>query len=257
MRGLPGPLATATLYVSRCHPHTAAVTVCRSMIGIQSALASEIDLIRERMTNARLESTGGAPFAVGGIGGTMVVAVAGGVGKVRAAACAQTLIDVYRVESMIICGIAGRLNPQLKIGDIVVSREVAECGGVPATASMSPDTSRLTPDDALVQVAEEACAETVGQNGFVTGTILTCARPVFGRKTRKRLRQVYLADCVEMESAAAARVCAENNVPFVVVRAISDRAGLLALLELRKNLRESSRRVQEVVLKLLSLLNPP
>ncbi len=255
MCGLPGALATATLYVSRCHPNTATLTVCRSMIGIQSALESEIEIIREWMTYTRLEPTGGAPFAVGGIGGTMVVAVAGGVGKARAAACAQTLVDVHRVESIIMCGVAGGLSPTLKIGDIVISRQVVEYRG--DTRNMDADEISLVPDDALVYLAKQACAETVRENRCVTGTILTCDRPILSRRARRQAGQLYRADCVEMEGAAVARVCAEHNVPFVVIRAISDRAGLLALLELKRNLRTSSRRVQQVVLKLLSLLKPP
>jgi len=208
------------------------------------------------MTNGRLDSSGAVQFAVGDIGGSTVVAVAGGVGKARASACAQTLLDVHRVESIIMCGTAGRLNPTLKIGDIVISRRVVECGNAPSTGSTSPDESRPTPDGVLVLAAKQACVETVGEDRFVTGTILTCGRPVLSRNIRKRLRQAYAADCVDMEGVAVGRVCAANNVPFVVVRAISDRAGLLALLEFRQNLRTSSRRAQEVVLKLLSLLKP-
>jgi len=257
MRGLPGALATVTLYIPGDYTNAAAVTVRTLMIGIQSALASEIDIIRERMTNTKVESAGGVRFAVGDIGGSAVVAVAGGVGKARASACAQSLIDTYRVESIIMCGVAGCLNPTLKIGDIVISRQVVEYGGISGTASTSPHEPGLTPDAALVQTAKEACAKTVGENCFVTGTILTCDRPVLSRKRRRQIGQLYTADCVEMEGAAVARVCVTNHVPFVVVRAISDRAGPLGLLELRRNLRTSSRRAQEVVLKLLSILRRP
>ena len=227
------------------------------MIGIQSALESEIELIRKRMANIRVETAGGTQFAVGAIGGGMVVAVAGGVGKVRAAACAQALVDVYRVESMIMCGVAGCLNPTLKIGDIVISRRVVEYAGGLATSGTSPEESGLEADDALVQLAVEACNETVGENRFVTGTILSCDAPVLRRRTRRLLRNVYAADCVEMEGIAVARVCVESDVPFVVVRAISDHAGSLALLELTRNTRASAVRVQKVVLKLLSLLESP
>ena len=217
------------------------------MIGIQSALKVEIELIRERMTGTRMECGGGLEFAVGNIGGTQLVTAAGGVGTARAATCAQALIDLYHVESIIFCGVAGRLNSRLKVGDIIISREVLQCDhGVHG--------NRIQADETLVRVTQEACANTVGDTSYVTGTVLTFDRAVLTRKKRTQLLKAYGADCVEMEGAAVGGVCAANDVPFVVLRAISDRAGFLALLELRRNLRASSRRVQEVVLELLSLL---
>lgn len=217
------------------------------MIGIQSALEIEIERVREHMTGTRAERRGGMEFAVGGIGSGKVVAVAGGVGTARAASCAQALIDLYHVESIILCGVAGRVNPRLKVGEILISRDAVQCGcGVHA--------SRIRADENLVRLAQEACAKTAGTASYVTGTVLTVERAVLARKRRIRLLQEYAADCVEMEGAAVGAVCARNSVPFVVLRAISDRAGPLALFELRKNLRSGSRRVQEVVLELLSLL---
>lgn len=227
------------------------------MIGIQSALDIEIGLIRERLCDTGIRHSGGVEYATGTIGQNEIVLVAGGIGKRRAASCAQTLIDLFHVESIIFCGVAGRVNPRLEVGDIVVSREVLKYDHVADAKSAVPGdagTNRIRADENLVSLAEKACAETVGEACCVTGTILTGDRPVLSQRRRMRLLQTYGGDCVEMEGAVVGAACAANSVPFVVLRAISDRAGPFAPFEFRRNLRASSRRVQEVVLKLLSLL---
>ena len=151
------------------------------------------------------------------------------------------------------------MNSRLKIGDIVVSREVLQYDhGTDTNSAVAANsgTNRIPADENLVSLAEKACAQTVGEGHCVTGTVLTGHRPVLSQKRTMRLMRTYDGDCVEMEGAVVGAICAANSVPFVVLRAISDRAGPLAPLEFRRNLRASSRRVQDVVLNLLPLLTP-
>lgn len=229
------------------------------MIGVQSALEIEIELIRERLRDAKTQRSGGGQYAIGTIGQNEIVLAAGGIGGKRSASCAQFLIELFHVESIIFCGVAGRMNPRLKLGDIVISREVLQydrtdeaTSAIPGD-SCSPSGTRIRADEDLVCLAQKACAETVGDDCCVTGTILTGERPVLSQRRRTRLLRTYGGDCVEMEGAAVGSICAANSVPFVVVRAISDRAGSFAPFEFRRNVRASARRVQEVVLRLLSL----
>lgn len=229
------------------------------MIGIQSALEIEIGLIRERLYAARTQRSGGVLYATCKIGQNEVVLAAGGIGRKRAASCARFLIEHFHAESIIFCGVAGRLNPRLKVGDIVISREVLQYDRIDEATSTIPGNHRsrcgirIRADEELVNLARNACAETVGEHCCVTGTILTGDRPVLSQRRRTRLLRTYGGDCVEMEGAAVGSICAANSVPFVVVRAISDRAGPFAPFEFRRNVRASARRAQEVVLKLLSL----
>jgi adenosylhomocysteine nucleosidase len=229
------------------------------MIGIQSALEIEIELIRERLCQAKTQHSGGVEYVTGTIGQNEIVLAAGGIGSKRAASCAQFLIELFHVESIVFCGVAGRINPRLKVGDIVISREVVQYDQVAeATRAISENSAsrsgtRIRADEDLVHLVQKACAETVGDDCCVTGTILTGDRPVLSQGRRTRLLRIYGGDCVEMEGAAVGSVCVANSVPFVVVRAISDRAGTFAPLEFKRNVRASARRVQEVVLRLLSL----
>jgi adenosylhomocysteine nucleosidase len=229
------------------------------MIGIQSALEIEIELIQDRLCDAKTQRSGVVEYITGTIGKNEIVLAAGGIGSKRAASCAHALIDLFHAESIIFCGVAGRMNPRLKLGDIVISREVVQYDQIAEAASTvsgnsgSSSGTRIRADEDLVNLVQKACAETVGDDCCVTGTILTGDRPVLSQGRRTRLLRTYGGDCVEMEGAAVGLVCVANSVPFVVVRAISDRAGAFAPFEFKRNVRASARRVQEVVLRLLSL----
>jgi len=232
------------------------------MVGIQSAFEKEVELIREKVNDGRTERCGGIEYLAGAIGGVEAVVAAGGTGKVRAASCAQVLIDRFRASRVIFCGVAGGINPRLKVGDIVVSRDAIQydhIGDIKTAIlgrfSAQFNTTRVIADETLVALAEQACREVVGPEHCVAGTVLTGDRPVLTRRERMRLFRRYGSDCVEMEGAAVGMVCTMHGVPFLLIRAISDNAGLLAPLEFKRNLPESAKRAQEVVLRLLSLVH--
>jgi len=229
------------------------------LIAIQSALKIEVELIRRRLSNATTQRSGGVEYVTGTIGQKEIVLAAGGIGSTRAGACARSLIEHFHVESIIFCGVAGRINPRLEVGDIVISREGVQYDRMEESTSGIPGDScsksgiRIRADQDLVDLAQKVAAETVGDGSCVTGIILTGDRPVVSHRRRMMLLRTYGGDCVEMEGAAVGSVCVADSVPFVVVRAISDRAGPFASFEFRRNIRTSARRVQEVVLRLLSL----
>jgi len=232
------------------------------MIGIQSALEKEIELIRAQMADATTERRAGLDYVLGRIAGAEVVCVSGGVGKVHAASCAQSLADLFHVESIVFCGVAGCLNPNLKVGDVVISRDLFQydCIADTKTAILGKISSkfnqnRVSADGTLVELAQTACVEMLGEKSCVVGTIVTGDKPVLTRTARTRLRRKYRAECVDMEGAAVGAVCNRNSVPFVVLRAVSDSAGLLTLLEFVRNLSVTSERVQQVVLQLIAQTN--
>jgi adenosylhomocysteine nucleosidase len=232
------------------------------MIGIQSALEKEMELIRERMADATTERHAGLDYVVGKIVGAEVVCVAGGVGKVHAAACAQSLIDLFHVESIVFCGVAGCLNLNLKVGDVVISQDLFQYDyiGDTKTAILGKisarfNESRVSADENLVRLAQTACTEVLDERSCVVGTVVTGDKPVLTRTARTRLRRKYGAECIDMEGAAVGAVCNRNSVPFVVLRAVSDSAGLLTPLEFIRNLSVTSERVQQVVLQLIAQTN--
>lgn len=93
-------------------------------IGIIGAMQIEIDLLLEKLVIQEEQTIAGMPFYIGEFMGTEVIIARSGVGKVNAAACAQTLIHKFNVDSIINTGVAGGLHPDVKVGDVVISTNV-------------------------------------------------------------------------------------------------------------------------------------
>lgn len=165
-------------------------------------------------------------FYCGNLNGRDVVLTSCGIGKVRAAARTQFLIDHFKVSSIIFTGVAGALNPGLAMGDIVVSKEVMEhdfC--ISGTNELDRSMAHKYQADPLLVDLAFAAGEKLGlRDRMHLGMVLT-GDQVIAEKTRKHsLRETYCGDCVEMEGAAVGTVCWMNQVPFVLIRAISDGA---------------------------------
>ena len=96
------------------------------MLGIIGAMEVEVESLKEMMENQEITKIAGMEFYKGEICGKEVVVVRSGIGKVNAAICTQVLIDAFQVEAVINTGVAGSLNPEIHICDIVVSTEAME-----------------------------------------------------------------------------------------------------------------------------------
>lgn len=187
------------------------------MIAIICAMNVELEEILRRMENVRQEQCAGVQVHLGTLEGQQVAAVVCGVGKVSAALCTQMLISRYQPSALFHSGIAGGVSPHLKPMDVVVARELTyrdmaedikrswlPCGGVfLADAKLST---------LLRQAAPEA----------LVGCMATGDLFLESREEKLRLQQDFNALCADMESAAVAQVCVVNQVPFAVLRCISD-----------------------------------
>ncbi len=192
----------------------------------------------------------------GELGGREVVTGMTGVGKVMAAAVTQKLADTFNPEGIIFAGIAGAVNPSLDIGDIVVSADCMQhdmdasalgfmIGEVPYTGLRI-----IRADQRLLDAAKSFRAE--GCRLFA-GRVLTGDQFISTASAEKRkfLSEELGGDAVEMEGAAAAFVAGMNNIPFVLVRIISDRADGNAPAEFRKFLKKSSSLLAGMVFHIL------
>ncbi|MBN2027040.1 MAG: 5'-methylthioadenosine/S-adenosylhomocysteine nucleosidase [Actinobacteria bacterium] len=198
---------------------------------------------------------GGMRLVTGKVGERDVLALSTGVGKVAAGAGTRFLLDRYRVEFILIYGIAGALSPDVRLGDLVLADElvygdvgVAHSGGFEITGPGLCEDGRLvfhpsfpaTPD--MLERAR-AAAESSGLPYHV-GKVITCDQVVLDPELRVHLGGTFQALAVEMEGAAAAQVAACDEVPFIAVRAISDElshdfVGLEKLLEYKGQTRRS------------------
>lgn len=196
------------------------------MIGIIGAMALEIDGLKKEMENTSANTISGVEFSVGVIGGTEVVIAQAGVGKVNAAVTAQTMILKYNPSVIINIGVAGGIEPSLKIGDIVVADKVCEhdmdttaVGDEPGFIS-GIDTVYMHCDSEISNIISQ-CAKDMGLH-TVRGTIATGDIFVAENSVRNRISQLFNGVAAEMEGGSIGHVCVMNNVPFAILRAMSD-----------------------------------
>jgi adenosylhomocysteine nucleosidase len=208
------------------------------VIGIMGAMDVELALIDESMTVASVDTVCGQAYKVGKIHGIQCVSVRAGMGKVAAAQTAQTLALRYDVDIIIFTGVAGGINPKLRIGDIVISTDVVhhDFGQVFPESFVPFDTLGFRADSMLIAIAEKSAASVRfepfptairGDSGMprvVLGRIATGDQFISSEKKRAWIEQTFHADCVEMEGAAVAQICAVNDIPFVIIRSLSDLA---------------------------------
>jgi len=200
------------------------------MIGIIGAMEEEVINLRELMEQVEVLEMVSMTFYQGILCGREAVVVRSGIGKVNAAVCAQILVDKYQVEVLINTGIAGSLNAQIDIGDIVISRDAvhhdmdATAFGYPEGQVPRMETSFFPADEALIEKAKAANEQANPDIHTFIGRIATGDQFVASNEVKERIVNLFRADCVEMEGAPIAHVAYLNNISCVIIRAISDKA---------------------------------
>ena len=201
----------------------------KKTLGIIGAEQQEIDLLLEMMTLERTVERASCRFFCGTIHDYPVVIVRAGIGKVNAACCTQMLIDLFEVGMIINTGAAGSLNADINIGDVVLSTEViqhdldvTELGYEPGTV---PGTGKeFVADASLRALAAACCREANPDIAVFQGRILTGDQFISSAAAKDRLISTFHGLCAEMEGGAIAQVASLNQVPFLIIRSISDKA---------------------------------
>ena len=211
-------------------------------VGIFAALKEEIEPLVGSMQDVETSKWGRRSVHQGSIGNCQVVAVAGGVGKVKAAACTQYLIDRFSLDALICTGVAGAVNPRLQTGDVVISEKTLQHDFDPGDPELLKKLRKrwVQADAGLVKLALHAAKELNLADRCRPGKVLTGDQAIVSQERRQWLWQTFRGDCVDMESAAVTQVCQMNGVPWVIVRAISDSAEEDSIAEFRSNLREAA-----------------
>lgn len=198
-------------------------------LGIIGAMAVEVETLKSEMKNLSVTKKAGMEFYDGELEGMNVVVVQCGVGKVNAAMCAQVLCDCFEVTHLVNTGIAGSLCAELDIGDLLISSD-AMYHDVDAThfgyqMCEVPGMGVLTfgADPGMIALAQEA-AETVNPGHNRVGRVASGDLFVAEKAAKDKIIENTQALCTEMEGAAIAHVAFRNNLPFVILRAISDKA---------------------------------
>lgn len=200
------------------------------MIGIIGAMAQEVASLKEEMEQVSIEKIAGLEFYQGKLKGKEVVVVRSGICKVNAAICTQLLADRFGVTAVINTGIAGSLKKEINIGDIVLSTDALQ-HDVDATAfgyrpGQIPqmENSVFKGDEKLIRIAEECCHAVNPELGVFAGRIVSGDQFVSDKEKKKWIAETFDGYCTEMEGAAIAQTASLNQVPFLIIRAISDKA---------------------------------
>ncbi len=238
-------------------------------LGIIGAMDVELDLIRESVEVARVDTIAQRIFYSGTIDGIDCVCVKAGIGKVNAALTAEILIMNYNVDALVFTGVAGGINPQLGIGDIVISRRVIyhDFGQIVPDTFFPWDTVGFFADSFLVAIAKEAaanatfdpipkkiCKETGHVPRVIVGRVVTGDQFISSEEKRRWIEETFDADCVEMEGAAVAQVCVINKVPFVIIRSLSDLANEKADVDFEAFVLYAAKNSSMIVKEILNLL---
>lgn len=197
-------------------------------IGIIAAMHEEIESIKELMGDISIKKKYELEFIIGKIHYKDVVVVKCGVGKVNAARTTQILIDNFDMEYIINVGTAGGLNEELEIGDVVIGEKLLQhdfdiTAGGREKGYITDLGIYFYSNKNLVEKAKRVMKNMNDEFGVILGNIATGDIFVQDISVKSRIEEEFHADCCEMEGAAIAQVCTLDNIPFIVIRAISDK----------------------------------
>lgn len=228
-------------------------------IAVIGAMEEEVELLRNEIENPETKSIANSEFTSGTYKNHEVVLLKSGIGKVNAAMSTSILLNEYKPDYVINTGSAGGYDPTLEVGAIVISDEVRhhdvdvtafgyEIGQVPQLPAA------FKADERLMKLAEEAVFE-IGKHQVATGLIATgdifMHDPAKVEQVRNHFPQMKAC---EMEAAAVAQVCYQFEVPFVVIRALSDIAGKESSMSFDEFLPVAAKHSTQIVLQVIGKL---
>ena len=198
-------------------------------LGIIGAMSIEVENLKKAMTDLKITEKAGMEFYEGKLENLPAVVVQCGVGKVNAALCVQVLCDLFNVTHVVNTGVAGSLCNDLDIGDFVVSDDAMyhdfDCAPINPNYAVGQvpglPVRTFKADDLLIKMAFEA-AQTVSKAKI--GRVASGDQFVCDKNKKNKIIADTNALCTEMEGAAIAHAAWRNGVPFVILRAISDKA---------------------------------
>lgn len=225
------------------------------MIGIIAAMEEETRTLLENMQEKETVTLHHLTYTKGQLGDQTIVIAQSGIGKVNSALATAFMIDRYQPELVINTGSAGALKKGLAIGDVLVAKEVAY-HDVDATAfgykkgQVPQMPASYYSDEKVIKKMEEAI-QTVGLRAE-TGVILSSDSFIADSEAVNLIKADFPeAGATEMEGASIAQTCHVMNVPFVVVRAISDSADQEASISFDEFIETAGKKSAEMVMAFL------
>jgi adenosylhomocysteine nucleosidase len=233
------------------------------MLGIIGAMEDEVSFLRGALKESKTKKTAEFEFYTGELEGKAVAILRSGIGKVNAAAGCTLLINLFKPDFVINTGSAGGIAPGLKFGDAIISERLVY-HDVDLTAfnyapgQLPGQPPEFEADKKLVMLAEQAVKE-LKEEKILPGDF-SCRRGLVGSGDvfiheperiafiRKLFPDVL---AVEMEGTAIAHCCRLFSVPFLIIRALSDIAGIESPIKFSEFLPIASKRSAEIVCRII------
>lgn len=199
-------------------------------LGIIGAMEEEVAQLKEKMTDLTITKKAGMEFYDGRLLGKNVTVVRSGIGKVNAGCCTQILADLFFVDCVINTGIAGSLDASIDIGDIVLCTDAVQhdmdavAFGYDLGVIPRMPLSFFPADQKLRDTAKAICERVNPEIKVHEGRIATGDQFIADKVKKDFIVDNFAAKCTEMEGAAIAQAAYNNNLPFLIIRAISDKA---------------------------------
>lgn len=200
-------------------------------LGIIGAMTVEVDKLKAQMTHTTVTERAGMTFCSGLLGELPAVVVVCGVGKVNAALCVQVLCDCFGVTHIVNTGVAGSLDAKLDIADLVIGTQAIyhdfDCNSLNPNYPVGQVPGlpvRGFPTDATLVEKAYAAAQQIQPGHVCKGIVASGDQFVCAGERKAKIVSDTAAICTEMEGAAIAHAAWRNDVPCVIIRAISDKA---------------------------------
>ncbi len=198
--------------------------------GIIGAMDMEVDILKEKMEDVEIVEMAKMKFYDGTLSGQKTTLVRSGIGKVNAALAANVMISRFNADVIINTGCAGALDKELTIGDMVISKDAVEhdldTSAIGFKKGEHPfmNIRFFEADENLIKRAEAAVKAVAPDVNIKFGRICTGDQFISSKEKKAELIEEFQGACAEMEGASIAHVCYMYNIPFVIIRAISDQA---------------------------------
>ncbi len=245
-----------------------------TITALLGAFGEEVKLIEASLQDAEVVELNGHRFVTGRLGQQRVVVTLTGIGKVNAAMTTAFIIAHFRPTRVIFTGIAGGVRADLQPGDLVIGSEVGFHDVRSVTLTMEPTRQTMHPvsyelnplyfpADADLLALANAAAQSITFDPIVgstrppsvtVGRILTGDEFIHSAKRADELRSEYGADAIEMEGAAVAQVCYQQDIPCIVIRSLSDRADSHAVIDLLAFLSTAARNSARLVTGMMEVM---
>ena len=193
-------------------------------------MEEEVAQLKEKMTDLTITRKAGMEFYDGLLQGKAVTVVRSGIGKVNAGCCTQILADLFSVDCVINTGIAGSLDAAIDIGDIVLCTDAVQhdmdavAFGYDLGVIPRMPVSFFPADEKLRSAAKTTCEKVNPEIKVHEGRVATGDQFIADKAKKDFIVTNFAAKCAEMEGAAIAQAAFNNNLPFLIIRAISDKA---------------------------------